>query len=366
MGMARIFLEKVRKVFDNKVVAVDELTLEVPDKGLVSLLGPSGCGKTTTMRIIAGLESPTSGRVYFDDQDVTEVPPELRDVAMVFQFPVIYPGMSVYENITFPLVARKMRKEEIKKRVEEVAEIFEITDLLSKRTYALDAGMKQKVVLARTFVRRPRVYLLDEPLTAVDPKTRMELRTILKRLQSDLGQTMIYVTHDQSESLTLADKIAVMNEGRLLQYDSPEEVYSNPRNTFVGYFIGNPGMNFINCSLALENGTCVLDAQDFRHFLPELPLSFAKEMEERPLIAGIRPENVEVSFTPQRNWITSRYVLSEPIGSRVVLHLQVGEKLVKAKIPRIEVEPGSTAWFRFPVESLKFFDGETMEAVKVG
>ncbi|NSW76449.1 MAG: ABC transporter ATP-binding protein [Candidatus Atribacteria bacterium] len=362
--MARVFLEKVRKVFDNKVVAVDGLTLEVPDRGLVSLLGPSGCGKTTTMRIIAGLESPTSGRVYFDGQDVTEVPPEKRDVAMVFQFPVIYPGMSVYENIAFPLVARKMAKEEIKKRVEEVAEIFEITDLLSKRTYALDAGMKQKVVLARTFVRRPKVYLLDEPLTAVDPKTRMELRTILKRLQSDLGQTMIYVTHDQSESLTLADKIAVMNEGRLLQYGSPEEVYSNPNNTFVGYFVGNPGMNFINCSLAIENNVCILDAQDFRHFLPEISPSFAREIGQRSLIVGIRPENVEVSFTPRENWITSQCILSEPIGSRVVLHLKVGEKVIKAKVPRVEVEPGASIWFHLPIEFLKFFDGETQEAVK--
>ncbi|MGQ9473553.1 MAG: ABC transporter ATP-binding protein, partial [Candidatus Caldatribacteriaceae bacterium] len=166
--MARIFLEEVKKVFDNKVVAVDGLTLEVPDKGLVSLLGPSGCGKTTTMRIIAGLESPTSGRVFFDKQEVTTVPPEKRDVAMVFQFPVIYPGMNVFENIAFPLIARKMSSAEIKKRVEEVAEVFGITTFLFQRTYNLDAGMKQKVVLARTFVRRPKVYLLDEPLTAVD------------------------------------------------------------------------------------------------------------------------------------------------------------------------------------------------------
>ncbi len=366
MTMARVFLEQITKIFDQKVLAVDNLTLEVPDRGLVSLLGPSGCGKTTTMRIIAGLESPTSGRVYFDDADVTDISPEERDVAMVFQFPVIYPGMNVYENIAFPLVARKMPKNEIQKRVEEVAAIFEITDLLPKKTYTLDAGMKQKIVLARTFVRRPKVYLLDEPLTAVDPKTRMELRTILKRLQSDLGQTMIYVTHDQSESLTLADKIAVMNEGRLLQYGSPEEVYSNPVNTFVGYFVGNPGMNFINCSLSVEGGTCILDAGDFRHLLSSSFLPWAKEMVERPLIVGIRPENVEVSFVPKEGWILTHCILSEPIGSRVVLHLKVGEKIVKAKIPRIDVEPGTPAWFILPFESLKFFDGQTLEAIKMG
>lgn len=361
--MARVFLENIRKVFDNKVIAVDDLTLEVPDKGLVSLLGPSGCGKTTTMRIIAGLESPTRGRVFFDENDMTDVLPEARDVAMVFQFPVIYPGMNVYENIAFPLIARKMRKNEVRKKVEEVAKIFEITELLEKKTHTLDAGSKQKIVLARTFVRRPKMYLLDEPLTAVDPRTRLELRTILKRLQSDLGQTMIYVTHDQSESLTLADKIAVMNEGKLLQYDSPEEVYRNPVNTFVGYFIGNPGMNYMNCSLNEEQGKCLLDAHDFRHFLPHI--SFRNIGEKRSFIVGIRPENVEVSFESQKDWVPAECILSEPIGSRVVLHLKIGDKVIKAKVPHMEVEVGSPVWFRFPEEALKFFDNETLEAVKI-
>lgn len=363
--MARVYLENLTKIFEEKVVAVSGLTLEIPDKGLVSLLGPSGCGKTTTMRMIAGLEAPTKGKIYFDDQDVTHLPPEERNVAMVFQFPVIYPGMTVFENIAFPLVARKTPKSEIRRRVEEVADIFGVSSVLSKKAHLLDAGTKQKVVLARTFIRHPNVYLLDEPLTSVDPSTRVELRTILKRLQSHLGQTMVYVTHDQSEALTLADRIAVMNEGRLLQYGSPEEVYNNPKNTFVGYFLGNPGMNFIGCSVKEERGFCVLDAEDFKVFLPVLPISYLRDFMSKRIIFGIRPESLEISVTPTPEAISFSVILVEPVGNRLVVHLKKGEKVIKAKIPRQEIALQQEVWVRFPLESLKFFDGDTLEAIEV-
>jgi len=363
--MAQVLLKEITKVFDNKVVAVQNLNLEIPDKGLVSLLGPSGCGKTTTMRIISGLENPTKGNVFFDGQDVTEVPSEERNVAMVFQFPVMYPAMSVYDNIAFPLVAHKVPGREIKKRVEEVAEIFGVANLLRKKTEVLDAGIKQKIVLARTFIRCPNVYLLDEPLTNVDPATRLELRTILKRLQSNLGQTMVYVTHDQSEALTLADLIAVMNEGKLLQYGTPEEVYSKPVNTFVGYFIGNPGMNFINCSLVEENGVCVMEAQSFCYYLEEFPSSLLAPLEKRNIIVGIRPENVEVSFQPLEGGVRFQIILSEPIGNRVVLHLKSDGKLIKAKVSRTSLQEQREVWVRFPLPHLKFFDEETLEAIEI-
>lgn len=363
--MASILLQNITKVFDNKVVAVKDLTLEIPDKGLVSLLGPSGCGKTTTMRIISGLEEPTKGRVFFDGKDVTQVSPEERNVAMVFQFPVVYPGMTVYDNIAFPLVAHKVPKKEIKRRVEEVAEVFEISHLLTKDTYNLDAGIKQKIVLARAFVRKPNVYLLDEPLTNVDPSTRLELRTVLKRLQSNLGQTMVYVTHDQGEALTLADKIAVMNEGRVLQYDSPEEVYSNPRNTFVGYFIGNPGMNFLSCSLRAEGPVCVMQTRSFSYTLQGLSRDFLGSLEQREIIVGIRPENLEIFFETREDCVPFEVVLSEPIGNRLVLHLRSGEDALKAKIPRTKVNIGQKVWVGFPLDSLKFFDGQTLEAIEV-
>lgn len=363
--MAKVYLEDLTKIFEGKVLAVDRLTLEIPDKGLVSLLGPSGCGKTTTMRMIAGLETPTRGKIYFDGRDVTDLPPEERNVAMVFQFPVIYPGMTVFENIAFPLVARKIPKNEIKKRVEEVANVFGIADVLPKKAHVLDAGTRQKVVLARTFVRRPHVYLLDEPLTSVDPSTRVELRTVLKRLQSHLGQTMVYVTHDQSEALTLADRIAVMNEGKLLQYGSPEEVYNNPKNTFVGYFLGNPGMNFIGCSVEEEKGFCVLNAEDFKVFVPDLPDLFLRDFAGRRIILGIRPENLEIHTEAVSGAISFSVILVEPVGNRLVVHLRKGEKVLKAKIPRQEIALQQEVWVRFPLEFLKFFDGETLEAVEI-
>ncbi len=363
--MAKVYLENLTKIFEGRVLAVDRLTLEIPDKGLVSLLGPSGCGKTTTMRMIAGLEVPTRGKIYFDDQEVTDLPPEERNVAMVFQFPVIYPGMTVFENIAFPLVARKVPKKEVKKRVEEVANVFGIADVLSKKAHILDAGTRQKVVLARTFVRRPHVYLLDEPLTSVDPSTRVELRTVLKKLQSHLGQTMVYVTHDQSEALTLADRIAVMNEGKLLQYGSPEEVYNNPKNTFVGYFIGNPGMNFIGCSVEEEKGSCVLNAEDFRVFVPDLPNSFLRDFVGKKIILGIRPENLEIHAKAVSGAISFLVILVEPVGNRLVVHLKKGEKVLKAKIPRQEMSLQQEVWVRFPLEFLKFFDGETLETIEV-
>lgn len=362
--MARVYLEGLTKIFEGKVIAVSELTLEIPDKGLVSLLGPSGCGKTTTMRIIAGLETPTEGRVYFDGQDVTDIPPEERNVAMVFQFPVVYPGMTVFENIAFPLVARKVPKGEIQRRVTEVATIFGIVDVLPKKVHALDAGTKQKVVLARTFVRHPHVYLLDEPLTSVDPSTRVELRTVLKRLQSHLGQTMVYVTHDQSEALTLADHIAVMNEGKLLQYGSPEEVYNNPKNTFVGYFLGNPGMNFVDCLIQEEGGMCVLNAEDFRVSLPDFPSSLLCDLRGRKIIFGIRPENLEVSLESTPESISFSVLLVEPVGNRLVVHLKRGSKVLKAKVTRQEIALQQEVWVRFPLEFLKFFDSETLEAVR--
>ncbi len=363
--MARVYLENLTKIFEGKVVAVDRLTLEIPDKGLVSLLGPSGCGKTTTMRMIAGLEMPTEGRIYFDGQDVTDLPPEERNVAMVFQFPVVYPGMTVFENIAFPLVARKTPKGEIRRRVEEVADIFGILDVLPKKAHLLDAGTKQKVVLARTFVRRPHVYLLDEPLTSVDPSTRVELRTVLKKLQSHLGQTMVYVTHDQSEALTLADCIAVMNEGRLLQYGSPEEVYNNPKNTFVGYFLGNPGMNFVGCFVEEEKGSCVLNAEDFRIPFPGAPGVSLRDFAGRRIVFGIRPENIEVSTQSVPGAILFSVILVEPVGNRLVIHLKKGEKVLKAKVPRQEITLQQEVWVRFPPEFLKVFDGETLEAIEV-
>lgn len=362
--MAKITLCNITKVFDGKVVAVDNLSMEVPHQGLISLLGPSGCGKTTTMRIIAGLETPTSGEVYFDDENVTDVHPRERDVAMVFQFPVLYPAMSVFDNIAFPLEARKISKKEIKRRVEEVVEILDLGKYIYHRPRDLDAGLRQRVVLARAFVRRPKVYLLDEPLTNVDPATRIELRAELKRMHSELGQTMIYVTHDQSEALTLADKIAVMSQGKLLQYDAPEVIYENPTNRFVGWFLGNPGMTFFNCELKEREGKVCLDAGIFTYEIPSLARIIKEKSSDKRLIMGIRPEHIEVSQTKKPGWLKTKCYFIEPLGNRFIIHLDLNGQKIRAKVSsNYRVSKGKSVWINFPEEYIRVFDGQSQNLI---
>lgn len=363
--MSKINLDHVTKIFDSKVVAVDDLTLEVPHKGLVSLLGPSGCGKTTTMRIISGLEVPSAGRVYFDDQDYTEIPPKHREVAMVFQFPVLYPRMSVYDNIAFPLVARKLPSREIRNKVDEVATIFKLKNSLNKDASELDAGDKQRAILARAFIRRPRLYLLDEPLTNVDPKARLELRAELKRMQIDLGQTMIYVTHDQSEALTLSDKIAVMDKGKLLQYDTPEMIYRYPANTFVGWFIGNPGMNFLKCKVVSKNGEMFLQVDGFECSLKNMSSVAKKVMATGEVMIGIRPEHIEISHQELKEGFQATCIFIEPMGNRRIFHLKIGNNLLKAKTAgKTRVSKGEKLWVRFPQEEIRVFDATTYNLIE--
>ena len=356
--MARIFLDKVTKIFKPNVVAVNDLTLDIPDRRIVALLGPSGCGKTTTMRIISGLEKPTKGRVFFDDQDVTEVPVEERDVAMVFQFPIVYPALSVFGNIAFPLRARRLSKSETTRMVKEVADLLNLSSVLDKKPSGLDAGAKQRVAIARAIVRRPKIYLFDEPLTNLDPTERVQLRFELKRLQKDLGQTIIFVTHDQAEALTMGDKIGVMNEGSLLQYDTPENVYDNPQNRFVAYFIGNPGMNLIECTFE-ESGTgAFLEANGFSFDITDIAENIRKHSSSTEVILGIRPEYVEVSTEKQgRNWISSRCVVAEELGNRTLVDLNLGEITIRAKtsLPKIT----EMVWLNLPKKHIRVFDKKT-------
>ncbi|MBS7644868.1 MAG: ABC transporter ATP-binding protein [Candidatus Bathyarchaeia archaeon] len=360
--MARIYLDHLTKIFDGKVEAVVDLTMEIPDKSFISLLGPSGCGKTTTMRMIAGLETPTKGRVYFDDLDVTDM--EKRDVAMVFQFPVLYPALTIFDNIAFPLKAKRVPKDEIKRRVKEVAELLKIEHILNKKPKDVDAGSRQMVSLAKCLVRRPKVYLLDEPLTNLDPKSRVEMRSELKRIQTELGQTMIYVTHDQTESMTLAEKIGVMNKGRLLQYDTPKRIYDDPANSFVAWFIGNPGMNLIDCTLSEEDGRAYLDSGVFRYDLTDLLEMVKERASSNELILGIRPEYVEVSSRKTPGWIMGKCLMIEPMGNRQNLMIEVDDKKIRAKVPlNVKVERGEPLWFTFPRKWIRIFDKKTTEKI---
>jgi multiple sugar transport system ATP-binding protein len=360
--MARVYLENITKVFNETVEAVKDFTLEVPDHALASLLGPSGCGKTTTMRIIAGLETPTAGRVFLGDQDVTELPARERDVAMVFQFPVAYPTMNVYDNIAFALRAKargkRIPESEVDERVKKVAEILGLSSVLRENPTKLDAGTRQKVSLARAVVRRPRVYLLDEPLTNLDPGPRLELRSELKKLQAELGQTMIYVTHDQAEAMTLSDKIGVMNKGLLIQYDTPENIYSKPADTFVAWFIGNPGMNRIDCDLVEKEGRAWLRFGDVQLDISDFAAALKKTASGNELTLGIRPEHVEVSKTRVGSeWFQSKCTLVEPAGGRQILHLEIGDRSVRAKTAgESGIREGHAAWARFPRNSLRIFD----------
>ncbi len=333
--MARVVLENIVKRF-GKVVAVDHVNLEVRDGEFMVLLGPSGCGKTTTLRIIAGLEFPDEGRVLIDDRDVTDLEPRDRDVAMVFQNYALYPHMKVFDNIAFPLMIKRkqlgLTKEEIRKKVLEVAKLLKIEELLDRKPGQLSGGQQQRVALARTLVRTPKVWLMDEPLSNLDALLRLEMRAELKRLQKELGITTIYVTHDQAEALSMADRIAVMNKGRIIQVGSPEEIYLKPSHVFVGKFIGAPPMNIIECRISRVEEEYVLECPGFKR---KIPFQLKRLEEGMKVLLGIRPEFVEVYKEPKPGSIRAKILVTEPQGSEIILNVDINpegeETLLKIK-----------------------------------
>ncbi|MEZ0346316.1 MAG: ABC transporter ATP-binding protein [Infirmifilum sp.] len=291
--MVRVKLENVSKAFRGGVDAVKNINLEVQDKEFVVLLGPSGCGKTTTLLMIAGVYKPTTGYIYFDDQVVNDLEPKDRNIGMVFQSYALYPHMTVFENIAFPLKLKKLPRQEIESRVREVAALLHIEDLLQRKPGQLSGGQQQRVALARAIVKQPQLFLMDEPLSNLDAKIRVEVRAELKRLQRELGITTIYVTHDQAEAMSLADRVAVLNKGELQQYSTPEELYNNPANTFVASFIGSPPANLLDADIILEPKPMV-DVAGTSFPLPsDLAQVFSKAGETR-VILMLRPEHVRV------------------------------------------------------------------------
>jgi multiple sugar transport system ATP-binding protein len=284
--MARIRLESVKKYYGS-VKAVDDVSMDIEDNEFVVFLGPSGCGKTTTLRCIAGLERVNSGAIYFDDTRVDRLEPADRNIAMVFQFYALYPHLNVQKNIMFPLKAEKMPAGEIRKKVSWVAGLLKIDDILSRKISELPDGDKQKVALARAIVRNPEVLLLDEPLSALDEKFREQMRIEFLRIQKALNVTTVYVTHDQREAMTLADRIVVMKDGKLIEEGAPETLYEEPKNLFTGYFIGSPGMNFIRCMR--KNGAVATEGDNTITFSPAIS-SKLDSVKEDSFIFGIRPE----------------------------------------------------------------------------
>ncbi len=345
--MANINLHGITRSWGS-FVGVDDIDLEIKDKEFMVFLGPSGCGKTTTMRMIAGLEEPTAGKISIDSEDVTDVDARDRDVAMVFQSYALYPNMSIYENIRFPLRMRGVAKEQQDALVRKAAEMVELGDLLDRKPKALSGGQRQRAALARAIVRQPKIFLMDEPLSNLDAKLRLSMRGQLKHIQRQLQTTTVYVTHDQIEAMTLADRIAVMNKGKIQQLGTPDEVYNDPANIFVAGFIGSPPMNLIKGSL--ERG--VFSGANTR-------VSGLGKDSHGNVTLGIRPEDMEICPAKGSD-ISSKLYSLEPTGDQTLVTSWAGEQLVVARGPRTFRQAVDTPIsFKFLRDRIYLFDGET-------
>ncbi|HEU4831084.1 MAG TPA: sn-glycerol-3-phosphate ABC transporter ATP-binding protein UgpC, partial [Actinomycetota bacterium] len=328
--MAGIVMEDVSKVFADGTTAVSDLSLDIKDEEFIVLVGPSGCGKTTALRMVAGLESVTRGTIAIGDQVVNAVPPKERDIAMVFQNYALYPHMSVYDNMAFGLKLRKLPKEEIDRRVRRAAEILGLEEYLQRKPKALSGGQRQRVAMGRAIVREPQAFLMDEPLSNLDAKLRVQMRAEVSRLQSELGVTTIYVTHDQTEAMTMGDRVAVIKKGELQQVDAPQFLYDHPANLFVAGFIGSPAMNMVEADLVREDGGLYTVFGSTRLRVADEVVSERpgiRAYEGHRVIAGIRPENMEdasiMPVIPEDRRMKVDIVLREALGSEVLVHFSV-------------------------------------------
>jgi multiple sugar transport system ATP-binding protein len=344
-----ISLQHLTKSFGNSVV-VDDLSLEIVDGEFVVVLGPSGCGKTTTLRMIAGLEQATSGDIFIDQQRVNELPPQKRDVAMVFQSYALYPHMTVRENIAYPLRVRKLASDEIQEQVKQTAAMLEIESLLPRRPRELSGGERQRVALARAIVRHPKAFLMDEPLSNLDARLRLQMRGELKRLQHTLRTTTVYVTHDQAEAMTLGHRVAVMHKGKLQQFDTPLEIYNRPANRFVAEFVGTPGMNFIEGEL--EGNMFV--ATSLKQHLPTTDFAVGSQS---AVTLGIRPEHVRIAIEQSEGWHAARVYVTELMGSETLVFLELGaQKIVARAAADFRAETDAAVWIDFDMSKAHFFD----------
>ncbi len=364
--MAEIRLDEVTKRFGN-TTAVDRVDLRAEDKEFLVLVGPSGCGKTTTLRMIAGLEEVTDGRVYIGERMVNQVPPKDRDIAMVFQNYALYPHMSVYKNLAFGLKQRRFPRPEIDQRVREVARMLGIEELLNRKPKELSGGQRQRVAMGRAIVRKPRVFLFDEPLSNLDAKLRVQMRGELARLHQRLQTTIIYVTHDQVEAMTLADRIVVMHQGKIMQVGRPMEVYNNPQNLFVAGFIGSPAMNFFNVRLSHQKDRLVVQGEIFQLSVPEKSQDRFLRAGGRDLVLGIRPEHLYDSQLkgpfPGAEPLRATVEVVEPIGSQIILLASSGPVQLTACVdPQTEVKPNTEIKFLVDMNRMHLFDKQTQKA----
>ncbi|GEL77776.1 ABC transporter ATP-binding protein [Tenuibacillus multivorans] len=360
--MAELRLDNINKIYDKDVHAVQDFNLHIKDKEFIVFVGPSGCGKSTTLRMIAGLEEITAGDFYIDEKRMNDVAPKNRDIAMVFQNYALYPHMNVYDNMAFSLKLRKVKKKEIDERVKRAAEILGLEELLNRKPKALSGGQRQRVALGRAIVRDAKVFLMDEPLSNLDAKLRVQMRAEIQKLHQRLQTTTIYVTHDQTEAMTMATRLVVMKEGIVQQVGSPKDVYDKPNNVFVGGFIGSPSMNFLTGTL--NENSITIEGNDIT--IPEGRMKVLRDLDYvgREVMLGVRPENLhdELAFiqSAEGSTFTANIDVAELMGSESYLYSKIGEQEFTARVDaRSNVSAGQDITLAIDMNKVHFFDVDT-------
>ncbi|MGE3538981.1 MAG: ABC transporter ATP-binding protein [Candidatus Tectimicrobiota bacterium] len=365
--MAQVTLRNLVKKFSDEVIAVNSVNLEIQDKEFVVLVGPSGCGKTTTLRMVAGLEDISSGEVFIGDRLVNDVPPKDRNIAMVFQNYALYPHMTVYKNMAFSLKLRRTPKDEIDRRVKAAADILGIGELLGRKPKELSGGQRQRVAVGRAIVRQPEVFLFDEPLSNLDAKLRVNMRAELIKLHERLDATMIYVTHDQVEAMTMGDRIVVMRNGFIQQVGPPMEVYNTPHNQFVAGFIGSPPMNFMDARLVQDNGGLAVDLKGLRLPLPGQRAKSVEAYTNKNIIFGIRPEDIKPAGEQQGGTLaplSATVEVLEPLGPEIILELACQGYTFTARMdPHLRAKMHDKIDICFDMDRAHLFDAQTEQAI---
>jgi len=363
--MAKVEMKSISKVYDGGVRAVDNANIVVEDKEFVVLVGPSGCGKSTTLRMVAGLEDITEGELLIDGEKMNDIPPKDRNIAMVFQNYALYPHMSVYENMAFGLRIKKVPKAEIERRVHDAARTLDIEKFLDRKPKALSGGQRQRVAVGRAIVRNPKVFLFDEPLSNLDAKLRVQMRAELSDLHLRLNATMIYVTHDQVEAMTMANKIVVMKDGKVQQIGAPLFLYNHPINKFVAGFIGSPPMNFLTVKVVEEGSSIILDEGSFKVKADASHVENLRKYAGKEVFFGIRPEDLSFTEKEGSNCMSVKITVVEPLGADIHLWLttETPQSLVARTEPNHSFKVGDTATFIPRMEKARYFDKETEMAI---
>jgi len=361
--MATVTLKNIAKSYDGKVDVINDASFGISDGEFVVMVGPSGCGKSTLLRMIAGLEDITRGDLYIDDKRVNDLPPKDRNIAMVFQNYALYPHMTAYQNMAFGLKLKKVRKSEIDERVNKAADILEIKELLQRKPNAMSGGQRQRIAIGRAIVRNPKVFLFDEPLSNLDAKLRVQMRVELQKLHQRLTTTMIYVTHDQTEAMTLGDRIVVLKDGDIMQIGTPMELYNEPDNMFVAGFIGSPPMNFVEGDITNTDGLVFENEKvNFRIGISQIPNKSISEYVNKRVVMGIRPENISAKPSNENNYQKYSILISaiEQMGNEMLIYTQIDDKQLTARLsPDISIRAGDMMDIYLDVDRMHFFDPET-------